>query len=194
MNKSQSLSLALAALLLAGCGAAPSVTAPQSSATGLEAASRRKDPDAPKQGLFNKLVGLVSVHEHWEKPAVDFEFGTQGLIFSDAVRKQPFITLNGKPYDADGYNILAAEDGVLYVGRLDEKGQQRDGYYVLGQWEKPATVKIGMFRQKVDITLPKHTFKVKRPLNPMSHITFTLDLKEPLKLADKSPEPFYIKK
>ena len=173
----------LAAITLAGCGVAPSPMASQTQASSFQAAGER-------QGLFTRLEGLVSVPEHWDQPAVTFEFGTKGLIFSDAIRKQPFITLNGKEYDADGYEIIAAEDGVLYVGRQDKK----DGYYVLGTWEKPATLKVGMFRQKVKITLPKHTFEVKRPLNPMSHITFKLDLKAPLKVAGKQPQRFLVKK
>ena len=173
----------LAAATLAGCGAAPSPMAAQNGATAFEAAGER-------QGLFSRLEGLVSVPEHWDQPAVMFEFGTKGLVFSDAVRTTPVITLNGKAYDADGYNIVPAEDGVLYVARKNEK----DGYYVLGTWEKPATMKVGMFRQKVKITLAKHSFKVKRPLNPMSDITFKLDLKEPLKVAKKQPAPFLVKK
>ena len=192
MNKF--LAVTLVAFTLTGCGVAPSVTSPQLAGSGFEAAGKRSDAATPRQGLFDRLVGMVSVPEHWEQPAVDFEFGTQGLIFSDAVRKQPFITLNGEKYGADGYDIVAAEDGKLYVGRLDEQGRQADGYLVLGTWEKPKDLKIGTFRQKVKITLPKHTFKVKRPLNPMSHITFTLDLKEPLKPATKAPQRITFKK
>jgi hypothetical protein len=185
----------VAALTLAGCGTAPSLTAPQTNAASFEAAGKHSQPAAPRQGLFDRLVGMVSVPEHWDKPAVDFEFGTQGLIFSDAVRKQPFITLNGKDYDADGYNIIAAEDGVLYVGRRDAQGHElKDSFYVLGTWQKPSELKVGMFRQKVEIKLPEHTFKVNRPFNPMAHITFNLDLKQPLKVADKAPERWYIKK
>lgn len=184
----------LAAITLAGCGVAPTTSMPQNRTAAFEAAGKKSAPASPRQGLFDRLVGLVSVPEHWEKPAVYFEFGTKGLIFSDAVRKQPYITLNGKDYDADGYNIVPAEDGVLYVGRLDDKGQKKDGYYVLGTWEKPATLKVGMFRERVKITLPPHTFKIKKPLNPMNDITFKLDLKQPLKVADRNPQPFYIKK
>lgn len=184
------LPVAFAALILTGCGAAPSATMPAQSAAGFEAAGKRQSP-APKQGLFDKLTGMVSLHEHWEKPYVDFEFATQGLIFSDAVRKQPYITLNGQDYDADGYTMIAGDDGVLYCGSLENKDKK---FYVLGTWEKPATMKVGMFRQKVAIKLVEHTFTVKRPLNPMSHITFKLDVKAPLKSVDKAPQRVYVNK
>jgi hypothetical protein len=139
----------------------------------------------PIKQIFNRLIGMISVYE--QSDTVGFEFGEKGLLFSDAVRKEPLFTLNGK--DFDGYGVIAGDDGKLYLPQ--EKagyGTETGKYYVLGSWTKPADMDHIAFRQKCEIKIDvPYTYVVKKPLNPMAHITFVIDLKQAPPLVDQKP-------
>jgi hypothetical protein len=173
--------------LLAGCAhVAP--TATQLAAAQAQADAKRGP--APVKQIFDHLIGLVSPMQD-PHGTLDFEFGTKGLLFSDAVRKEPTFTVNGKAFEG-GWGVYAAKDGKLYVPRME--GGAATGYYALGRWTIPTDLQHVKFRQPVDISLDvPFTYTVNRPLNPMSHITFVIDLKQALPLADKAPEPVYTK-
>lgn len=175
---------ALTLLVLTGCGTAGAPISAQSQ-TGALAAQGKKSgaTDRPVQ-LFDRLIGMLSIHE--ESGQVLFEFGTKGLIASDAVRKNPNFSVNGKHF-AGGWGVLAGADGKLYI---EQPENGKTAYYMLGSYEMP-TDRAGIkFRQKCDIRFDMaHTFKVKRPFNPMAHITFEIDLKsEPQRVTEK-PQP-----
>lgn len=173
----------LSVLMLTGCGTQASPLAASQAPGTLQAQSAER-----QRQVFDRLIGMVTVHD--ETGEVMFEFATKGLIFSDAVRKDPYITVKGKYLEA-GY-VVPGKDGKLYMAV--SRNSDKKGYYVLGTWERPKTLARDAFRQKVDIRLDmKHTFKVKRPLNPMKHITFDLDLKEMPKVATTPFEPLIIK-
>ena len=111
---------------------------------------------------------------------------TKGLIMSDAVRKNPNFSVNGKHF-AGGWGVIAGADGKLYI---EDHADNQVRYYLLGSYEIP-TDRAGIkFRQKCDIKFDMpHTFKVKRPLNPMAHITFEIDLKSEPKRVTEKPAP-----
>jgi hypothetical protein len=179
----QTTAAALTLFLLAGCGAANAPLSAQSQA-GAISAQAKKNAERPTQ-VFDRLIGMLSVHE--ESGQVMFEFGTKGLIFSDAVRKNPIFTVNGKDF-AGGWGVRAGEDGKLYI----ETGKDNE-FYLLGSYEIPTSKKIE-FRQKCDIKFDMpHTFKVKRPLNPMAHITFEIDLKSEPKLVKNPPKSLTVR-
>jgi hypothetical protein len=182
------LSAVAAFTLLAGCGAAPTATSALSASGDISAQKAKKAPTKVEQGLFDKLTGLVSLNDDQNNPGhkwLDFEFGTKGLIFSDAVRKQATFTVNGEPFEG-GWGVEAAADGKLYIPRHDTGAE--GAYYVLGTWERPADMKAIGFRQKVAIKFDMdHTFTLHKPFNPMGHIEFTIDLKKKPVLAKTAP-------
>ncbi|MFN3431237.1 MAG: hypothetical protein ACK46X_14945 [Candidatus Sericytochromatia bacterium] len=180
----QTTAAALTLFLLAGCGAANAPMSAQSQA-GAISAQAKKSAERPTQA-FDRLIGMLSVHE--ESGQVMFEFGTKGLVFSDAVRKNPIFTVNGKDL-AGGWGVRAGEDGKLYI----ETGTP-DEFYLLGTYEIPKDRKNIEFRQKCAIKFEmEHTFKVKRPFNPMAHITFEIDLKSAPKLVKTPPKSLSIR-
>ena len=175
---------ALTLVVLTGCGTAGVPLAAQSQTSALEAQGKKKAAtDRPVQ-LFDRLIGMLSIHE--ESGQVLFEFGTKGLIMSDAVRKNPNFSVNGKHF-AGGWGVIAGADGKLYI---EDHADNQVRYYLLGSYEIP-TDRAGIkFRQKCDIKFDMpHTFKVKRPLNPMAHITFEIDLKSEPKRVTEKPAP-----
>jgi hypothetical protein len=182
------LPLLLVAALLAGCAHTSPLAV--GAAASDPAAAAKKGP-APVKQVFDRLIGLVSPLQD-AHGTLDFEFGTKGLLFSDAVRKQPTFTLNGADYQA-GWGVEAGKDGKLYIPKMDAHGQ-RQGYLVLGSYSVPKDLKAVKFRQQVDMKIDvPYTFTVKRPLNPMAHITFVIDLQQALPEAEHAPEPVYTK-
>lgn len=179
---------ALTLFVLAGCGTATTPLAAQSQTAAIAAQGKKKAaPDRPVQ-LFDRLIGMLSVHE--ESGQVMFEFGTKGLIFKDAVRKNPYFTVNGKPF-AGGWGVRAGADGKLYI---EEPDGAKYKFYLLGTYEIPKDRAKIEFRQACGIKFDMpHTFKVKRPLNPMAHITFEIDLKSEPKLVTEEPKSLSIR-
>ncbi|MDB5100185.1 MAG: hypothetical protein JWM80_4606 [Cyanobacteria bacterium RYN_339] len=176
----------LATALLAGC-AHVSPTAVGAAASDPTAAA--KHGPAPVKQVFDRLIGLVSPMQD-AHGTLDFEFGTKGLLFSDAVRKQPTFTVNGADYQG-GWGVEAGKDGKLYIPKMDGHGAKQ-GYLVLGSYTIPKDLKNVQFRQQVDMKIDvPYTFTVKRPLNPMAHITFVIDLQQALPEAAQAPEPVY---
>jgi hypothetical protein len=172
---------ALTLFVLAGCGTATSPMAAQSQQATI-AAQAKKNAERPTQA-FDRLIGMLSVHE--ESGQVMFEFGTKGLIFKDAVRKNPYFTVNGKDF-AGGWGVRAGADGKLYI---EDNDGGKTKFYLLGTYEIPKDRANIKFRQACDIKFDMpHTFKVKRPLNPMAHITFEIDLKSEPKLVTEEPK------
>lgn len=174
---------ALTLFVLAGCGTTNLPMSAQSQQSAMQAQAKKK-AERPVQ-MFDRLIGMLSVHE--ESGEVMFEFGTKGILFSDAVRKNPNFTVNGKAL-AGGWGVVPGADGKLYI--RDGSGSGKETYYLLGSYEIPANRAKIEFRQKCAIKFDmEHTFKVKRPLNPMSHITFDIDLKSEPKLVTEAPKP-----
>jgi hypothetical protein len=181
------ISIALLSLL-AGCAHVAPTASPLAAGTA-GADAKKKGPEPVKQ-VFDHLIGLVSPLED-AHGTLDFEFGTKGLLFSDAVRKQPTFTVNGADFEG-GWGVFAGKDGKLYIPR-HESGHE-NGYYVLGSYSIPKDLQHVQFRQPVDMKIDvPYTYTVKRPLNPMAHITFVIDLKQALPQADKAPEPVWTK-
>jgi hypothetical protein len=178
---------AVALFVLAGCGTASMPMAANSQAGAIAAQSKKgAATDRPVQ-VFDKLIGMLSPDE--QSGQVLFEFGTKGLLFSDAVRKNPMFTVNGKDFEG-GWGVMAGEDGKLYI----EDGSSPPKHWLLGSYTIPTDRAHIKFRQPCDIKFDMpHTFTVKRPLNPMAHITFVIDLKSEPKLVTEAPKPLNVR-
>jgi hypothetical protein len=179
---------ALTLFVLAGCGTATTPLAAQSQNAAIAAQGKKKAaPDRPVQ-MFDRLIGMLSVHE--ESGQVMFEFGTKGLIFKDAVRKNPTFTINGKDFLYQA-GVRPGTDGKLY---LEDDRDGKSKFYLLGTYEIPKDRAKIEFRQACGIKFDmQHTFKVKRPLNPMAHITFEIDLKSEPKLVTEVPKSLSVR-
>lgn len=177
---------ALTLFVLAGCGTAGSPLAASSQAGAVSAQSKKGATNRPVQ-VFDHLIGMLSPDE--QSGSVMFEFGTKGLLFSDAVRKNPLFTVNGKDF-AGGWGVMAGADGKLYI----EDGSSPTKYWLLGSYTIPADRAHIKFRQACDIQFDMpHTFTVKKPLNPMAHITFVIDLKSEPKPVTEAPKPLNVR-